>query len=89
MKIVNYTEARQSLARLLDSITEDAEEVVVTRSGHEPVVIVSLREWQSIRETEYLLGNPETAARLRRGIAELNAGGGEVHELLDPDADAA
>lgn len=76
MKIVSYTEARQNLARLLDSITEDAEEVVVTRSGHEPVVIVSLREWQSIRETEYLLGNPETAARLRQGIADLNAGRG-------------
>jgi antitoxin YefM len=52
----------------------DAEELVVTRSGHDPVVIVSLAEYQSMKETEYLLRNPNNAAALRRPIAELELG---------------
>ena len=30
------------MAEVLDGVTNDREEVVVTRAGHEPVVIVSL-----------------------------------------------
>jgi antitoxin YefM len=86
MKTVNFTQARAHLADVLDSVIDDAEEVVVTRAGHDPVVIVSLADWNSIKETEYLLSNPAMAAHLRRGIAELNAGHGEVHELVDPPA---
>lgn len=52
----------------------DAEELVVTRSGPEPVVIISLAEYQSMKETEYLLRNPNNAAALRRSIAELERG---------------
>lgn len=86
MKIVNYTQARQKLAELMDSVVADAEEAIITRSGHEPVVIVSLAEWESIKETEYLLRDPEHAALLRRGIAALNAGEAVTRELVDPDA---
>ncbi|MFI6075675.1 type II toxin-antitoxin system Phd/YefM family antitoxin [Actinoplanes sp. NPDC051343] len=42
MRTVNFTQLRQNLAAELDSVTDDAEELVVTRSGHEPVVIVPL-----------------------------------------------
>ena len=84
MRTVNFTQLRQNLAAELDSVTNDAEELVVTRSGHEPVVIVPLAEYESMRETEYLLRNPSNAAALRQSIAELEQG--EVHqrEQIDP-----
>ena len=85
MRTVNFTELRRNLAAELDSVINDAEEIVVTRSGHEPVVIVSLAEYQSMKETEYLLRNPNNAAMLRRSMAELEHGEGEQHELVDPD----
>jgi len=62
MRSVNFTQLRQNLANELDSGINDAEEVVVTRSGHEPVVIVPLAEYESMKETEYLLRNPSNAA---------------------------
>jgi antitoxin YefM len=86
MRTVNFTELRRNLAAELDSVINDAEEVVVTRSGHEPVVIVSLAEYQSMRETEYLLRNPNNAATLRQSIAELERGEARERELLDADA---
>lgn len=91
MRTLSYTEARANFAATLDRVVDDAEEVVIHRSGHEPVVIVSLAEWNSIKETEYLLRNPANAEFLHRGVEALNAGKGEVHELTDPDtiSDAA
>ncbi|HEY7223972.1 MAG TPA: type II toxin-antitoxin system prevent-host-death family antitoxin [Micromonosporaceae bacterium] len=87
MRTVNFTELRGNLAAELDSVIDDAEELVVTRSGHEPVVIVSLAEYQSMKETEYLLRNPNNAAALRRSIAELERGDSAERDLIDPDAE--
>ena len=84
MRTVNFTQLRQNLANELDSVINDAEEVVVTRSGHEPVVIVPLAEYESMKETEYLLRNPSNAAALRRSIAELERGDAKERDLIDP-----
>ncbi|MET7961578.1 type II toxin-antitoxin system prevent-host-death family antitoxin [Micromonospora zamorensis] len=84
MRTVNFTQLRQNLAAELDSVINDAEEVVVTRSGHEPVVIVPLAEYESMKETEYLLRSPSNAAALRRSMAELEEGGTAERGLIDP-----
>jgi antitoxin YefM len=84
MRTVNFTQLRQNLAAELDSVINDAEEVVVTRSGHDPVVIVPLAEYESMKETEYLLRNPSNAAALRKSIAELDRGDTSERELVDP-----
>ena len=86
MRTVNFTQLRQNLAAELDSVINDAEEVVVTRSGHDPVVIVPLAEYESMKETEYLLRNPDNAAVLRRSIAELERGEARERELVEPTA---
>jgi antitoxin YefM len=85
MRTVNFTQLRQNLAAELDSVVNDAEEVVVTRSGHDAVVIVPLAEYESMKETEYLLRNPANAAVLRRSIEELERGNGTERALIDPD----
>jgi len=63
MKTMSYSESRARDAEVLDSVIDDREEVVITRAGHEPVVIVSLAEFQSLKETDYLLGSPVNARR--------------------------
>ena len=83
MKIINYSESRARYAEVLDSVVDDREEVIVTRSGHEPVVIVSLDEYNSLKETAYLMRSPENARRLLNSMEELEAGRGTSHELLN------
>lgn len=85
MRPISITEARANLAAVLDSATEDLEEVVITRAGHEPAVVISLREYESLKETAYLLGNPANARHLERSIAQLRAGEVEPHDLVDVD----
>ncbi|HEX6499306.1 MAG TPA: type II toxin-antitoxin system prevent-host-death family antitoxin [Micromonosporaceae bacterium] len=86
MRTVNFTQLRQNLATELDRVIDDAEEVVVTRSGHAPVVIVPLAEYESMKETEYLLRNPSNAAALRRSIEELERGESSERSLIDPSS---
>lgn len=81
MRTMTYTESRARYAEVLNAVTEDREEVVVTRAGREPVVIVSLDDYQSLKETAYLLRSPRNAHRLLDSIDRLESGGGVVREL--------
>ena len=85
MKTMSYTESRARYAEVLDSVVDDREEVVITRAGHEPVVIVSLADYESLRETAYLLRSPANARRLLDAMERLEAGGGQVHDTVETD----
>lgn len=82
---MTISEARANLAAVLDSATEDLEEVVITRAGHEAAVVISLREYEALKETAYLLGNPANARHLERSIAEHRSGQASPHDLVEDD----
>lgn len=85
MKTLSYTESRARYAEVLDSVVNDREEVIITRAGHEPVVLMSLADFESLRETAYLMRSPANARRLLDAMERLEAGRGEQHELVDAD----
>jgi len=84
MRTMTYSQTRAHFAEVLNRVADDREEVVVTRSGREDVVIVSREDYESLRETAYLLRNPANARRLLAAISRLEDGGGEIHDLADP-----
>lgn len=82
MHAITYSEARENLKAVIDRVVADsAPTKIVRRKGQEGAVLVSESDWASIEETMYLLSSPANAKRLLESIAELEAGGGEVHEL--------
>ncbi|MFD3957428.1 MULTISPECIES: type II toxin-antitoxin system Phd/YefM family antitoxin [Streptomyces] len=83
MRTMTYTESRAKYAETLSAVVDDREEVVVTRAGHEPVVIVALDEYESLKETAYQLRSPENARRLLASIERLESGSGTVRELAE------
>jgi antitoxin YefM len=85
VKTMSYTESRARYAEVLDGVTNDREEVVITRAGHESVVIVSLEDYESLRETAYLMRSPANARRLLDAMERLEAGRGQAHDLLEAD----
>jgi antitoxin YefM len=82
---MSYTESRARYAEVLDAVTNDHEEVVITRAGHEPVVIVSLEDYESLRESAYLMRSPTNARRLLDAMERLESGRGEAHDLIETD----
>lgn len=85
MKVMSYTESRANYAEVLTRVVEDCEEVVITRSGHEPVVVVSLAEYEALKETAYLLGSPKNARVLEERIARVDRGSVLERALLEDD----
>ncbi|MEU6443227.1 type II toxin-antitoxin system prevent-host-death family antitoxin [Streptomyces sp. NPDC047046] len=83
MKTMSYTESRKHYAETLDAVVDDREEVVITRAGHESVVIVALDDYQALKETAHLLKSPENARRLLASIERLESGGGAPRELAE------
>lgn len=83
MRTMSYTESRANLAETLNSVVDDREEVVITRAGRESVVLVSLADYESLRESAYLLRSPENARRLLGAIHNLEAGAGHQHDLVE------
>ena len=49
MKTMTYSESRAHYAETLNAVVDDREEVVITRAGHEPVVIVALADYESLK----------------------------------------
>ena len=54
MRTANYTELRNNLKTYLDSVIDDCEPLIINRSRNNGVVIISLDEYNAIRETGYI-----------------------------------
>jgi antitoxin YefM len=82
MDAITYTAARANLASTMDRVCEDHEPLIITRSGQQSVVMLSLEDYKSLEETAYLLRSPENAKRLLSAVATLAKGGGKERKLL-------
>lgn len=87
MRTMSYSESRAHYAKTLNAVIDDREEVVITRAGHEAVVIVALDDYQSLKEAAYLLRSPANARRLLASIERLEAGAGIVRDLATEASD--
>lgn len=83
MKVVSFSEARNSLKTVLDRVVADADYTIVTRRDAEDVVVMSLDSFNSLMETVHLLKLPANAAHLDRSIAQFKQGKAVVRDLLD------
>ena len=74
MRTANYTDLRKNLKGYLDSVIDDSETVIINREGNEAVVMISLEEYNAIKETAYLMQSPEMMKAIRQGVSDIEAG---------------
>jgi antitoxin YefM len=74
MRVVNFSDARNSLKDVIDQIVADADVTVISRRDAPDAVIMSLNHYSSLMETIRLLSSPANAAHLARSISQLRAG---------------
>jgi antitoxin YefM len=81
MQAITLKDAKRNLAQLVHQVLTDAEPRIVVSDKGEQVVVMPLDEFNSWKETLYLLSNPANAAQLRRSIAEAASGKAEKRDL--------
>ena len=83
MKAITYSEARNNLAKHLDRVVNDSDITIITRQKAEPAVLMSLREFESWKETLFLLRG-KNAQRLLAAVDDVNNGRNiQPRELLE------
>ena len=65
---ITYTQARETLAKLLDEVTQDREIVIIKRRGREDAALISASELSGLIETAHLLRSPANARRLLEAL---------------------
>jgi len=83
MRIISFSEARNSLKTVLDQVVEDVSCTVITRRDSEDAVVMSLEHYNSLMETVYLLKPPANAHRLLASIEQFDQGQLIETRLLD------
>lgn len=74
MKTVNFTELRKNLRSYLDGVINNTDTVVINRENGTAAVIISLDEYNAIKETEYIMQSPATMEAIHRASDELARG---------------
>lgn len=83
MRVISFTEARNSLKSVLDQVVNDADCTVINRRDSEDAVVMSLDFYNSLMETVYLLKSPANAEHLRTSIEQFQQGQIQERDLLD------
>ena len=83
MQVVSLTEARKNLKSVFDSVYLDNDQVVIHRKGHENVVMISMDEYNSMKEINYLLSSPANKVNLLASLKQLRDGKGFERDLLE------
>src|SRR5436309_4390532 len=81
IKTITYTAARENLASTINRVCEDHAPVVITKNRDQSVVMLSLKEYESLQETAYLLRSPANAKRLIEAMDALKRGKGIKRKL--------
>ncbi len=83
MQVVNFTEARNNLKRLLDEVDDDADYTISNRRDSADAVVMGLDYFNGIMETLHLLESPANAKHLMENIQQYREGQAKTENLLN------
>ncbi len=83
MRIVSFSEARNGLKTVLDTVINDAECTIISRRDAPAAVVMSMDSYNSLMETVHLLKSPANLAHLQESIQQYKNGRVVQREPLD------
>ncbi|MFZ1514084.1 MAG: type II toxin-antitoxin system prevent-host-death family antitoxin [Saprospiraceae bacterium] len=82
MEVINYSILRNNLKEVLDRVSEDKETYIINR-GSSNAVIISLDEYNSWKETMYLMESESNRKRLEEAIEREKKGEFIIRDLIE------
>lgn len=75
MTTTTLREFRLSMKSYLDELDENKDVLLIPRQGDkEAIVIMTLSEYNNIKETDYLLSSPNNRKMLEQSMSEIESG---------------
>jgi antitoxin YefM len=74
MNVKSIMDFRQDLDATLDSVSDDHDTVIINRPNNKDVVLISLKSYNSLQETLYLMSSVKNRERLDSAINDINMG---------------
>ncbi|NWL78512.1 type II toxin-antitoxin system prevent-host-death family antitoxin [Pseudomonas taiwanensis] len=85
MRVVNFSDARNNLKKVIDDVVNDSDFTVISRRDAPDAVLLSLDSFNSLMETVHLLKSPANAAHLARSLAQMESGKTVVRGLMEDE----
>ncbi len=74
MNIVTFSELRSNFKEMMNISADHHEPIVIRRQFGDHMIMMSLSDYESLKETAYLLGTKANADHLRKSLSSLRAG---------------
>ena len=85
MDAITYTDLRQNLKAHMDKVFLDSSPLIITRKNKKNVVLISIDEYNSLLETNYLLSNEANAEHLKKSITQHKSGKIKTRKLFEDE----
>jgi len=83
MNVTTISKFRKNTKDYFDQVIEDMDTLLITRSDGQTVVVMTLDDYNSKIETDYLNSSEANKKHLEKSIAQARAGKIENHELIE------
>ncbi len=83
MNVTTISKFRKNAKKYFDQVVDDQDVLLITRNDGVTVVMMSLDQYNSQSETDYLNRSPANRKHLEASMAELRAGELEKHDLIE------
>ena len=82
MQTTTFTEARNNLNRLITSIDENNEPIIILGTkGRQDSVLISKENYDNLIENLYILSDPNWVKSINKGVGEVASGEGVKMDL--------
>lgn len=81
MKTLPLAEVKAKLSRLVDEVKNFDEEITITKNGRAAAMIISLDEYEGLKETIEIMSNADFMKEIREGIKAYKKGKTRLYTL--------
>ena len=83
MQAISFSEVRKNFKKYLDEVYNNHDPLIITRKNNENLIVLSLDDYNSLTETQYLLYSENNRNHLISSLKKLRSDKGIQKDLIE------